>query len=269
VSLRRSPLLYVFLETRQLTRQRELLESLIGLPVIEVESHLPHERHGVVKYDAGNLIISLNLAGSSRFRGDGSDALGTVLTVDPAWHIDEQLRNNTGLATAQGRGLFTDMHGHHFLLRSAPVDRTGHLRWPAVEELRLRVADLAVSVPFYRDVLGLDLLVQAENTAHFATGTVRLVLECGQVAADGRHLRRNTYLLVFYSKDIEQTRAALMQRGLVFKTQRVGSGEIGWTIRFEDPSGHRFCLYEPSAESLTWGSGEKVMEIVADRVTTN
>jgi len=269
VSLRHSPLLYVFLEARQLTRQRELLESLIGLPVIEVESHLPHERHGVVKYDARNLIVSLNLAGSSRFRGGGSDALVTVLTVDPAWPMEERLRNNAGLATAHGRGLFTDMHGHHFLLRSDQTDRTAHLRWPAVEELCLKVANLAVSVPFYRDVLGLELLDQAENTAHFATGTVSLVLECGHVAADGRHLRRNTYLLVFYSKDIEETRVALMQRGLVFKSQRVGFGEIGRTVRFEDPSGHRFCLYEPSAESLTWGSGGKVMEIVADRVTTN
>jgi predicted enzyme related to lactoylglutathione lyase len=269
LSLHRSPLLYVFLETRQLTRQRKLLESLIGLPVVEIEPHLPHERHGVVKYDAGNLIMSLNLAGSSRFSRDGSDALVTVLTVDPTWHIDEQLRNSTDLATAHGRGLSTDMHGHHFLLRSAPADSTSHRRWPAVEELRLSVADLSVSVPFYRDVLGLDLLGLDENTAHFDTGTVRLVLERARVAADGRCLRRSTYLLVFYSKDIEETRATLMQRGLVFKSQRVGIGEIGGTIRFEDPSGHRFCLYEPSVESLTWGSGEKVMEIVADRVTTN
>jgi catechol 2,3-dioxygenase-like lactoylglutathione lyase family enzyme len=265
VSLRRSSLLYVFFETHQLTRQRELLESVIGLPVIEVESHQPHHRHGVVKYDAGNLIISLNLSTPSRFGKAGSDALATVFTIEPAWPINERLRNDEGVLTAHDGGLFTDMHGHHYVFRSARADRTARLRWPAVNELRLTVGDLAASVSFYRDILGLELLDQVENMARFATGTVSLVLESNQIAADGRRLRHNTYLLVFHTSDIEQTRAALMQRGLVFKNRRVGFSEIGGTIRFKDPSGHPFCLYEPSAESLTWGSGRKVMEVVASR----
>jgi hypothetical protein len=41
----------------------------------------------------------------------------------------------------------------------------------------------------------------------------------------------------------------------------VGFSEIGGTIRFDDPSGHRLCLYVPSRESLTWGSGPKVLEL--------
>jgi predicted enzyme related to lactoylglutathione lyase len=263
VSLRRSPLLYVFFETYQLTRQRELLESVIGLPIIEVEHHQPHHRHGVIKYDAGNLIISLNLSTASRFRKDGSDALATVFTVDQAEHIGERIHSEASLATSDGCSLFTDLHGHHYIFRSVPGGRTSRLRWPAVDELRLTVGDLAASVSFYRDVLGLELLDQAKRRARFATGTVRLALEHDKVAADGRHPRRNTYLLVFHTNDIDRTRAALMRRGLTFKNRCVGFSEIGGTIRFEDPSGHRFCLYEPSAESLTWGSGQKVMEIVA------
>jgi catechol 2,3-dioxygenase-like lactoylglutathione lyase family enzyme len=266
VSLRRSPLLYVFFETYQLTRQRELLESVIGLPVVEVEPHQPHHRHGVVKYDAGNLIISLNLSTASRFRKDGSDALATVFTVDQAWPLAERLRNETSLVAAHGGGLFTDLHGHHHIFRSGPAGRIGHLAWPAVDELQLTVGDLAASVSFYRDVLGLELLERAESRACFATGRVRLALEHGQVAVDGGRLRRNTYLLVFHTSDINRMCATLIQRGLTFKNRRVGFSEIGGTIRFEDPSGHRFCLYEPSAESLSWGSGGKVMEIVAGRV---
>lgn len=265
MSLRHSPLLYVFYETYQLTRQRELLESVIGLPIIEVEPHQPHHRHGIVKYDAGNLIISLNLSTASRFHKDGSDALTTVFTVDQAWPIDERLRNEASLATAPGGGLFTDLHGHHYIFQSRPTGRTAHPNWPVVDELRLTVGDLDGSVSFYRDVLGLELLEQAESRTRFATGTVRLALEHGQVAADGGRPRRNTYLLVFHTSDIDRTRATLIQRGLTFKNRRVGFSEIGGTIRFEDPSGHRFCLYEPSAESLSWGSGRKVMEIVAGR----
>jgi hypothetical protein len=58
-------------------------------------------------------------------------------------------------------------------------------------------------------------------------------------------------------------RQALVQRGLHFKGTRVGYSDIGGTTRFVDPSGHVFCLYEPSQESLTWGSGSKVKEITA------
>ena len=265
MSLRHSPLLYVFFETYQLTRQRELLESVIGLPIIEVEPHQPHHRHGIVKYDAGNLIISLNLSTASRFRKDGSDALATIFTVDQAWRIGERQRDETNLVAAHVGSLFTDLHGHHYIFRSGPTGRTAHLNWPAVDELHLTVADLEASISFYRDVLGLELLEQVESRARFATGTVRLALEHGQVALDGGRPRRNTYLLVFHTSDIERTRAELMQRGLTFKNRRVGFSEIGGTIRFEDPSGHRLCLYEPSAESLTWGSGRKVMDIVAGR----
>jgi len=127
VSLRRSPLLYVFFETYQLTRQRELLESVIGLPIIEVEPHQPHHRHGVIKYDAGNVIISLNLSTASRFGKGGSDALATVFTVDQAQPIGERLRNEESLATAHGGGLFTDLHGHHYIFPSGPAGRAAHL----------------------------------------------------------------------------------------------------------------------------------------------
>ena len=62
-------------------------------------------------------------------------------------------------------------------------------------------------------------------------------------------------------KGLEETRAALEARGLEFRGVRVGFSEIGGTTRFDDPSGHRLCLYVPSEESLTWGSGPKVLEI--------
>jgi hypothetical protein len=55
---------------------------------------------------------------------------------------------------------------------------------------------------------------------------------------------------------------ALVERGLAFQGSRIAHSEIGATARFEDPSGHRICIYEPSKECLSWSSGAKVMEIM-------
>jgi catechol 2,3-dioxygenase-like lactoylglutathione lyase family enzyme len=256
VRLRHAPLLYVFYETRVLERQRQLLETILGLPVIEVDPRQPRHRHGVVKYDGGTLVISLNLSTARRFRQDSSDALVAVFDIDPAWGVAERLGSGD-------HGLFTDAHGHHYVVRPAATCGQAGPVPPRIAELRLRVEDLTASVRFYRDVLGLELLGQTAGIARLATGTIPLVLERGPEAVDGRKSRYDTYLLVFHTADIEATRASLAAKGLTFSSGNVGTREIGATIRFNDPSGHRFCLYKPSAESLTWGSGPRVKEIVA------
>jgi catechol 2,3-dioxygenase-like lactoylglutathione lyase family enzyme len=259
MSLRSAALLYVFADIHELERQRELLESVLELPVLEIEPHLPHHRHGVVKYDAGSMILSLNLSTPGKFRAGASDGLVTVLAVDEQSAAESRVRPY-GRITARSDGkLFTDGSGHHYLLRS-----TG-LGPPVVEELRLRVRDLAESVHWYRDVLDLELVDRAERAARFATGSVDLVLIEDVCAADGARLRLQTCLLVFYTAEIEETHAALVERGLDFGNKHPAYSEIGGTSRFDDPSGNRFCLYEPSVESLTWGSGHKVMDVAAGR----
>lgn len=243
--LRRSPLLYVFMDIAELEDERKLLEEDVGLPVIEVEAHLPHERHGVVKYDAGPLILSLNLSTRGKFKPEASDALLTVLDV-PAGRPPR---------------LRTDPWGHHLLLRPRPADAPAAP--PQVAELRLAVDDVDVSVAFYEQKLGLELLERATGSARFATGSAPLVLEQRTQAVDGRRLDRRSVLIVFHAAGIEGMREALLERGLEFDNRRVAYSKIGGTTRFTDPSGHRFCLYEPSPESLTWGSGPKVIEVAA------
>ncbi|MFC6887053.1 MULTISPECIES: VOC family protein [Actinomadura] len=247
MSLSHSLLTYIFLEAKALNRQRELLQSYVGLPVLEVESR-PGTRHGVVKYDAGNVILSLNLSHSKRFRWDTSDALVMVFEVDRHW------RSGTGLV---------DLHGHHYAFVPTPEDRARERRPPVVVELRLGVQDLAVSAAFYRDVLGLEPRDGRPDAASFALGEITLTLEEAERAVDGRQARHDTYLLVLHTDDIERSRDDLGGRGLEFSSPFVGSKEIGRTVRFEDPTGHRFCLYEPSEESLTWPSGRKLQELIA------
>jgi predicted enzyme related to lactoylglutathione lyase len=254
LSLRDAPLLYVFYDIHGLDAQRETLESVLELPVIEIEPHLPHERHGVVKYDAGGTILSLNLSTAGKFRADESDALVTVLGADPGRDVEARLAGRGRLERHADGLLFSDPSGHHFLIE--PADR------PAVRELRLTVDDLDHSVAFYRDVLDLELLAADGGGARFRTGSVPLVLVEGDRAADGRRPQRRTVLIVFYTADVDTLVAAMRQRGLVFANRRAYFTDIGGSIRFEDPSGHRICLYQPSAECLTWGSGPKVLDLV-------
>ena len=235
MNLRDCPLLYVFLETRALADRRAFLESVVGLPVIEVDTS-PGSRHGLVKYDAGTLLLSLNLSPARRFGVHASDGLAIVFAGGRTWH--------------------TDTDGHHY--------RIGEHRL-SVSEVRLRVSDLASSVAFYRDVLGLQPLEVTAGTARLATRTVPIVLERQPLAVDGRPIRHNTYLLVFHTADINQMRASLTANGVNFSGRKLGLKEIGYTIRFTDPSGNRYCLYEPSEEVLTWSSGPRVREIVGDR----
>jgi catechol 2,3-dioxygenase-like lactoylglutathione lyase family enzyme len=130
-----------------------------------------------------------------------------------------------------------------------------------VEELQLVTADLTQSFDFYARKLGLKLLDRGERWLRFTTGTVALRIELSRTAMDGRRLRRDTYLPVFQTLDIHRSFEVLQARGTTFKVDRPGFSQIGGTARFADPDGQTFCLYQPSAESLTWGSGAKVRAI--------
>jgi predicted enzyme related to lactoylglutathione lyase len=260
-------LLYLFLEIVDLRAARHFFERVIGLPLIEVEPHMPHHRHGVVKYDAGSLILSLNLSKWSRFDPHASDALVAAIAIDATNLEDRLAGSNFGAATGQ-RGIFTERHGHHFEFRRKPS------KAPTIEELRLTANDLEVSIAFYRDVLDIPLLHRSPDAARFAAGDLDLVLQRGRTAADGRQPFLKSYLPVFYTPDIVATQRELIARGVFFRRAQPGFSEIGGSSRFEDPSGHTLCLYQPSEESLTWGSGSKVVELIwsrggsnADRIT--
>ena len=262
MSLTESPLLYLFHEVSNLPMEQSLLEGRFGFPVIEIEPHLPHHRHGVVKYDAVNVILSLNLSGPGKFERGTSDGLVTMIRGSACWPR-ESLINHPAIASSDGLEIFTDFHGHHFAFPAARNEQVKPSLPTAVEELRLTVEDQASSVAFYRDTLGLKVLDEQHNVTRFRAGRVALSVTQARVAPDGRLPRKNTYLIVFYTNPIHEAFASLLRRGVPFKTPRPAESEIGYTARFEDPSGHTFCLYEPSAESLTWGSGAKVLELSA------
>src|SRR5690349_13666307 len=119
MSLRWSPLLYIFLEVSSLPRQREFLEHVLGLRVIENQFHPPHEHHGLVKYDAGGSILSLNLWVQSKFQGDSSDGMVTVFSADREKEILERLGERGYSLPERPGSVFTDVDDHHYVLLPA------------------------------------------------------------------------------------------------------------------------------------------------------
>lgn len=253
--LRTSPLLFVFYEAVDIPSQRRLFEDCFGMTIVENRFHPPHHRHGLVKYDAGPLLLSLNQASADSHSETHSDALTAAIVVPRNMTDVSQLA--TCSAGRSGRKCWTDAAGHHFEVTVNDDCDTGY-----VTEVRLAVSNLANSLYFYRDVLGIEFVPTDDDTLLFATPSVRIRLECRHIAADDRQLRYDSYLLVLYAHPIQTVFEALCERGVEFTCSRPTFSTIGGTARFRDPSGQTFCLYDPSDESLAWESGERVRSVI-------
>lgn len=114
----------------------------------------------------------------------------------------------------------------------------------------VRVRDVAASVRWYRDKLGLEPIhVGADGPEHpFASyaiaGSVVTLwqLPTGQ-ARDAEDNDRNTYLVVVINGDLEPARQALIENGVdVGEVRSSANNEFVW---FYDPDGNRFELSRP------------------------
>ncbi len=262
MSLWDSTVMFLFLEVTDIPRARQFMEDVLGLELIENRFHPPHERHGVAKYDAGNVILALNLAVNT-FAREASDGITTVFAADPQHEARIYARLYTaGLHPPRQPGaVFPDHDNHSYAVRSTPrvsAPDSEH-RVSRVTELRLAVADLKKSVAFYREVLGFPQIEADREHAVLAAANLRFVLH--RMKPQGP-VRQDGLLIVFHTPDIDEMYDTLAQRGLDFKNLTVRYSEIGGAVRFRDPTGHTFCLYEPSEESLTWESGTKVKQLM-------
>jgi catechol 2,3-dioxygenase-like lactoylglutathione lyase family enzyme len=253
-----SPLMFVFLDVSSLPRHRRLYERVLGFRVVENQFHPPHEHHGLVKYDAGGIILAVNLFAERKFRRPEADGVTLVCRIAEP----ERLPMLDDYGERDGTS-FTDVDGHHYVFRGGrPADPALGVE---IGELRLAVPDVATAVPFYRDVLGLRPVAVSADAGRFYTGSLDLTVYRGTLSPDGRPIRHNACLMVFYTADVVEAERALRARGLTFSSG-AGFSDIGGTARFRDPFGHTFCLYQPSTESLTWGSAEKVLDLMTTRV---
>jgi len=114
-----------------------------------------------------------------------------------------------------------------------------------IRQLAITVSDVAVALPFYRDVLGLMFLFSpAPNLAFLAAGSVRIMLTTPQGAGTVGH----NSIIYFKATDIAATHAAIVQRGAKDErapqlTAKMPDHEL-WTAFVSDPDGNLVGLME-------------------------
>ncbi|MGH9774338.1 MAG: VOC family protein [Candidatus Acidiferrales bacterium] len=107
----------------------------------------------------------------------------------------------------------------------------------------LGVSQLALSLAFYRDTLGMKLQNQFEGFAFLEAGGVTLVLSEPLARAIGA--APGSSEIVFSVDGVRESFDALKSRGVAFDIEpRVVSGPM-WAANFRDPDGHRLSIFGP------------------------
>jgi len=118
-----------------------------------------------------------------------------------------------------------------------------------IRQIAITVRDVAVALPFYRDVLGLKFLFSpAPNLAFLDAGGARIMLSTPQGAGTPGH----NSLLYFKARDIASVHAALIARGAREErgpqlTARLPGHEL-WTSFVRDPDGNLVGLMEEKGQ---------------------
>ena len=115
----------------------------------------------------------------------------------------------------------------------------------SIGQIALTVADVATSLPFYRDVLGLKFLFSpSENLAFLAAGPVRIMLSAPQGAGKAGA----NSILYFNVTQIESSYAALLARGAVAERAPQIAAKMPdhqlWLAFVRDPDGNLIGLME-------------------------
>lgn len=110
----------------------------------------------------------------------------------------------------------------------------------------LGVGELARSVAFYRDTLGLPFKGQNEGFAFLDAGGVTLALS-EALGRLGAQIPGATEV-VFSVDDVKGAHQALRARGIEFTHEpRTVTGPM-WAANFNDPDGHKLSVFGPEGK---------------------
>ena len=108
------------------------------------------------------------------------------------------------------------------------------------------VKDLAACISFYRDVLGLPLLGQGEDWAHFdaGAGTLLELFTGGTATQERKQPHQQSIVLGLRVDDLDRAVTELQQKGVKFSPEE--SGEFAGTrwAHFSDNEGNRLEVKE-------------------------
>ena len=114
-----------------------------------------------------------------------------------------------------------------------------------IGQIAITVSDVAKVLPFYRDILGLEFLFNADpNLAFLSAGSVRVMLSTPQGAGSAGA----NSVLYFNVSDIEGTHGAMVSSGAISErapqlTAKMPDHEL-WISFLRDPDGNLVGLME-------------------------
>ena len=113
-----------------------------------------------------------------------------------------------------------------------------------VSVIMLGASDLAKSIAFYRDKLGLQLTSEIQNFAFFdAGGTTTLALSRAH-AQHSPHIVGATEV-VFGVDGVKSEYERLKNQGVDFRTEPRDVNGKEWAASFVDPDGHLLSIFGP------------------------
>lgn len=112
-----------------------------------------------------------------------------------------------------------------------------------IHAVMLGVRDLAQSVAFYRDQLGLKVKMQEPQIALLDAGAITLGLSPGHVRM-APHVTGASEV-VFRVEDVRAAHRALGQLGIVFLNEPRQATATEWVAHFKDPDGHLLSIFGP------------------------
>ena len=119
----------------------------------------------------------------------------------------------------------------------------GSIQLSRITAVMLGVRDLAQAVEFYKDKLGLKVMMQETGLALLECGGVMLGLSRGHVNL-APHVAGATEV-VFAVDNVRGTHTALTAEGITFMSEPRQATPTDWVAHFKDPDGHILSIFGP------------------------
>jgi catechol 2,3-dioxygenase-like lactoylglutathione lyase family enzyme len=112
-----------------------------------------------------------------------------------------------------------------------------------ISAVMLGVRDLPAALAFYKDKLGLTVMMQEPALALLQCGTVLLGLSRGHTSL-APHVAGATEV-VFQVENVRAAHKALRARGIEFTTEPRQATPTDWVAHFKDVDGHLLSVFGP------------------------
>jgi predicted enzyme related to lactoylglutathione lyase len=121
------------------------------------------------------------------------------------------------------------------------------IRISRISAVMLGVRDLPLALAFYKEKLGLKVLMHEPQLALLQCGTVTLGLSRGHAHA-APHIAGATEV-VFAVDSVRAARKSLTAQGVTFLSEPRQVTPTDWAAHFKDPDGHILSLFGPEGQA--------------------